>query len=879
MALVIGDRTASSGLTKRLYDNLLVELGSIAPGYDQTTMKKSFYALSKSVVDEINDNLVITGTGPVDGYIIVQKNNTLGMSPVIIDQYGHISGGGGGVITKEDITGLKLTDSPQFTGLNLSGLTASALIVTDASKNIASLTSPSLTEIGYLIGVTSGIQAQLNSKTSWPAGGTSSNFLRGDITWNVPTKNDIGLGNVGNYAQVRKISSSINNDIMLWADTNGDNPKDSGVTISTDNTLGGVTPVDIKVPTEKAVKNYVDGVIPVNYWDKTITTLSPHTAGDDISFGTGGMKDTNVITAIKLGDGSNTSFSTTNKTIVGSVNELYNNKQNTLTIGNFSATSPINQSGGTGAVIGAGISLTIDNAKADGSTKGAACFNSSDFNDNGSGLISIDYSNGQMASMYQNGFLSAADWIIFNSKGSSITTGNLSATSPLNQTGGTGSIIGVGVSLTIDDASISGKGVVQLSNFYSGTSQSLATTEKALSDGLATKQSTLILGNLSVSSPLSVDNTRQIIGGSLAISIADAKADSSTKGVSSFNITDFNDNESGLISIDYENGQLANMYQNGFLSLEDWINFNSKQNNLAGSILGTSAQINVTENSNSVAQNIILSLPQSIDVTSSPTFANLIDNGLTINTALTTNGSKQLTSSSTTDIELSYVHGVTSDIQTQINGKSADNAVVHNSGDETIAGIKTFSSFPITPSSAPSSDYQVANKKFVIDNSGTNVTGLDILATEISSDAIIATNSISFGKIKINNGVLVKIQNGIIWKIYEPISIIINDPWHYVGGTGEPIFENSWVNYGDPFRTACFFKDGNKVEIRGMVKSGTLTLGAFTLPVGYRPSKSEYLSTNSNGAYGSILINPTGAVIPYDGLAAAFTLNCYFYIN
>lgn len=37
-------------------------------------------------------------------------------------------------------------------------------------------------------------------------------------------------------------------------------------------------------------------------------------------------------------------------------------------------------------------------------------------------------------------------------------------------------------------------------------------------------------------------------------------------------------------------------------------------------------------------------------------------------------------------------------------------------GDETVAGVKTFSSFPVTPSSAPTTDYQVANKKYVTDN-------------------------------------------------------------------------------------------------------------------------------------------------------------------
>lgn len=43
---------------------------------------------------------------------------------------------------------------------------------------------------------------------------------------------------------------------------------------------------------------------------------------------------------------------------------------------------------------------------------------------------------------------------------------------------------------------------------------------------------------------------------------------------------------------------------------------------------------------------------------------------------------------------------------------------VHTTGDENISGVKTFLSFPITPSSAPSSDYEVANKKYVDDNAG-----------------------------------------------------------------------------------------------------------------------------------------------------------------
>ena len=47
-----------------------------------------------------------------------------------------------------------------------------------------------------------------------------------------------------------------------------------------------------------------------------------------------------------------------------------------------------------------------------------------------------------------------------------------------------------------------------------------------------------------------------------------------------------------------------------------------------------------------------------------------------------------------------------------LSGYALDNSVVHLSGNETIADVKTFSSFPVTPSSAPTTDYEVANKKF-----------------------------------------------------------------------------------------------------------------------------------------------------------------------
>lgn len=42
-------------------------------------------------------------------------------------------------------------------------------------------------------------------------------------------------------------------------------------------------------------------------------------------------------------------------------------------------------------------------------------------------------------------------------------------------------------------------------------------------------------------------------------------------------------------------------------------------------------------------------------------------------------------------------------------------SLVHTTGDETIAGVKSFTSFPLTPSSAPVNPYDSANKKYVDD--------------------------------------------------------------------------------------------------------------------------------------------------------------------
>jgi hypothetical protein len=86
------------------------------------------------------------------------------------------------------------------------------------------------------------------------------------------------------------------------------------------------------------------------------------------------------------------------------------NGSDAVGVSSIATTSPI-----TGGTITSFGTIGINDAAADGSTKGAAAFTAADFNSS-LGLISIDYVNGQAATSMQKGFLTSTDWSTFNGK-------------------------------------------------------------------------------------------------------------------------------------------------------------------------------------------------------------------------------------------------------------------------------------------------------------------------------------------------------------------------------------------------------------------------------------------------------------------------------
>jgi hypothetical protein len=81
------------------------------------------------------------------------------------------------------------------------------------------------------------------------------------------------------------------------------------------------------------------------------------------------------------------------------------------------------------------------------------------------------------------------------------------------------------------------------------------------------------------------------------------------------------------------------------------------------------------------------------------------------------------------------------------------------------------------------------------------------------------------------------------------------EAWHEIGASGEPAFQNAWVNE-DPTGevTAAFYKDPfGTVHLKGLVSTGA-NGNIFVLPAGYRPSKNLVVLMWRSSGTGMVII-------------------------
>jgi hypothetical protein len=136
---------------------------------------------------------------------------------------------------------------------------------------------------------------------------------------------------------------------------------------------------------------------------------------------------------------------------------------------------------------------------------------------------------------------------------------------------------------------------------------------------------------------------------------------------------------------------------------------------------------------------------------------------------------------------------------------------VETTGDETIAGVKTFSSFPVTPSEEPTTDYQAANKKYV-DETGGDHGGLTGLADDdhsqyMKAEASATDNALvrwdGTGGRDVQNSGATLTDGGVL-----TVADYIYTPGLRVGGTGDPGTDAKIANNIAIGGTATVFTSG-----------------------------------------------------------------------
>ncbi len=81
-------------------------------------------------------------------------------------------------------------------------------------------------------------------------------------------------------------------------------------------------------------------------------------------------------------------------------------------------------------------------------------------------------------------------------------------------------------------------------------------------------------------------------------------------------------------------------------------------------------------------------------------------------------------------------------------------------------------------------------------------------------------------------------------------------------------FENGWANFGGEFQVGQYRLDASGiVHLRGLVKlgAGMAPSTIATLPVNFRPTKTELFGVNASGAFGRIDIQPPGSIVLIGG--------------
>lgn len=115
--------------------------------------------------------------------------------------------------------------------------------------------------------------------------------------------------------------------------------------------------------------------------------------------------------------------------------------------------------------------------------------------------------------------------------------------------------------------------------------------------------------------------------------------------------------------------------------------------------------------------------------------------------------------------------------------------------------------------------------------------------------------------------------------VIEDITTVQPTDGSMAGVWTAPSLTNGWLNWGAPYQFAQYRRVGDEVQLRGVIKSGTIGQSAFTLPVGFRPPANTQFAVETNNTHGCIDIKSAGDVVINSGSNTALNLNCSFSVT
>lgn len=281
------------------------------------------------------------------------------------------------------------------------------------------------------------VKVAVDGKLDLPSGTPDgTKFLRDDNSWQpVPTGSAVWGAITGTLSAQTDLQTALNGKLNLPSGTptgtkylRDDN---SWQPVTASVAWGGIT---------GTLSSQTDLQTALNGKEPTLTKGNLTEATSSVLTITGG-------TTAVIGSGTSIEVKQASGSVSGYLSSTdwttFNNK-GSGTVTSIATSSPI--TGGT--ITGSG-TIGISDAKADSLTKGAAAFKDTDFNDNGAGLISIDYTNGQSATSITKGFLTSADWTTFNGKQDLLVSGTNIKTINGTSILGSGSIPVLGYTLSV----------------------------------------------------------------------------------------------------------------------------------------------------------------------------------------------------------------------------------------------------------------------------------------------------------------------------------------------------------------------------------------------------------------------------------------------